>query len=134
MLLSEIRIGISHTAGLNLYLNLSNTFQCLKYTGLELDYASYDLVCLLKTTIFIASVFAGNRNCVLCVNAVEDEERLLFSCPLSAETSSRYVSKRNYGLFAECSRLKKTRQICFVLLSSLSVHALKKRKEFTGSS
>ena len=31
------------------------------------------------------SVFARSRNCVLCVNKVEDEEHLLFTCPLYAD-------------------------------------------------
>ena len=57
MLLSEIMAGIFHTAMLNLYLNLNNTSQCLKYTALELDCANHDLVRFQLTTIFIATVY-----------------------------------------------------------------------------
>ena len=63
------------------------------------------------------SVFAGNRNCVLNVNAVEDEEHLLFTCPLNAEFRVKLLSDTSQNA-TTASLLNvlacKTRQISFV--------------------
>ena len=82
MQLFEIKKDTFHTAMLSQYLNQSNTFQPLKYIASELDCASCDLVCYQLTSLHRYSACAIQRNCVVCVNAIENEEHLLFACPL----------------------------------------------------
>ena len=81
------------------------------------------------------SVFASCRNCVLCVNEVEDEEHLLFTCPLytdfrvkfPSDTSQNATTASLLNVLALKNKTNMLRSAKFV--SS----AMKRRKKFTGS-
>ena len=85
----------------------------------ELDCANYDLVCLQLTTIFIATVSVLETEIVcFVVNALEDEEHLLFTCPLHAEIRMKLLddTSQNTILQPLCYMfsLGKTKQTCFL--------------------
>ena len=79
------------------------------------------------------SVCTRNRNCVLCVIAVEDEEHSLFTCPLYADIRVKLLS--------DTSQTTTTASLLNVLvgknktmhrLARFVFSAMKRRKEFRG--
>ena len=81
------------------------------------------------------SVSAISRNCVLCVNEVEDDEHMLFTCPLYADfrvkllsdTSQNATTASLLNVLACKNKTNKLR------LAQFGFSAVKRRKEFTGS-
>ena len=136
MQLFEIKTDTFHTAMLGQYLNQSNTFQPLKYIASELDCANCDLVCYQLTTILHRySACAIQRNCVVCVNAIENEEHLLFVCPLYNDIREKLLNdtsqnKVTASLENVLSWKSKTNMF---RLAEFVFSAIRRRKEFTGS-
>ena len=80
MQLFEIKTDTFHTAMLSQYLNQSNNFQLLK--GFRVGLCQLRLGVLpINNNLHRYSACAIQRNCVLCVNAIENEEHLLSACP-----------------------------------------------------
>ena len=81
------------------------------------------------------SVFARSRNCVLCVNEVEDEERLLFTCPLHADVRVKLLSdtSQNANTASLLHVLAWKNKTNMLRLAKYVFSAMKRRKEFTGS-
>ena len=74
------------------YRHVKSIFESEKYLSVLEIYCFRVELCQLrlgvlsiKNNLSRYSVFARSRNCVLCVNEVEDEEHLLFTCPLYAD-------------------------------------------------
>ena len=79
------------------------------------------------------SVFARSRNCVLCVNEVEDEEHLLFTCPLYTDFRVKLLSDTSQdattaSFLNVLAWTNKTNMLGFV---KFVLSAMKRRKEFT---
>ena len=81
-------------------------------------------------------VFARNRHCVLCVNAVEDEEHLLFTCPLCADIRVKLLSDtpQNTTVVSLLNVLALKNKTNMLRLAKFVFRTMKRRKEFTGSS
>ena len=136
MQLFEMKTDTFHTAMLSQYLNQSNTFQPFKDIASELDCVNCDLVCYQLTTILHHYSACGiQRNCVGCVNAIENEEHLLFTCPLYNDirekllndTSQNTVTASLENFLSWKSKTNMFRLAKFVF------SAIRRRKEFTGS-
>ena len=81
------------------------------------------------------SARAIQRNCEVCVNAIEKEEHLLFACPLYndirekqlSDTSQNAVTASLENVLAWKSKTNMFRLAKFVF------SAIRRRKEFTGA-
>ena len=92
-------------------------------------------MCYQLTTIFIATVLVRAREIVVCVNATENEEHLLFASPLYNDirenllngTSQNAVTASLENVLSWKSKTNMFRLAKFVF------SAIRRRKEFTGS-
>ena len=73
---------------------------------------------------------------MLCVNAVEDEEHLLFTCPLCADIRVKLLSDtpQNTTVVSLLNVLALKNKTNMLRLAKFVFSAVKRRKEFTGSS
>ena len=129
-------IGIFHTTGLNLYLNLNKTSQCFKYTALELDCANYDLVCFKLTTIFIATVsFLETKNVCFVWTQKKTKNTCcsLVPCKLTFEWNLM-IRLKNATTTSLLNVLAWKNKTNMLRLAKIVFNAMKRRKEFTGSS
>ena len=81
------------------------------------------------------SVFAGNRNCVLCENVVKDEEYFLFTCPLYADIRVKRLddTSQNATTASLLNVLAWKNKTNMLRLAKFVFSAMKRREEFTGS-
>ena len=81
------------------------------------------------------SVFAGSRNGVLCVNEVEDEEHLMFTCPLYADFRAKLLSdtSKNATTASLLNVLAWKNKTNMLRLTKFIVSEMKRRRELTGS-
>ena len=91
--------------------------------------------CRVNNNLHRYSACAIQRNCVVCVNAIENEEHLLFACPLYNDirekllndTSQNIVTASLENVFSWKSKTNMFRLAKFVF------SAIRRRKEFTES-
>ena len=135
MQLFEIKTDAFHTALFKSIFEPEQYLSALEIYCSELDCANCDLVCYHLTTLHRYSACAIQRNCVVCVNAIENEEHLLFACPLYNDirekllndTSQNAVTASLENVLPWKSKTNMFRLAKFVF------SAIRRRKEFTGS-
>ena len=89
----------------------------------------------INNNLYRCSACAIQRNCVVCVNAIENDEHLLFACPLYNDirekllndTSQNTVMASLENVLSWKSKTNMFRMAKFVF------SAIRRRKEFTGS-
>ena len=136
MQLFEIKTDTFHTAMLSQYLNQSNTFQPLKYIASELDCAQLRLGVLpINNNLHRHSACAIQRNCVVCVNAIENEEHLLFACPLYNDIREKFLNDTSQNTVTASLEnvLSWKSKTNMFRLAKFVFSAIRRRKEFTGS-
>ena len=99
------------------YRHVKSTFESEQYFSVLEIYCFRVGLCQLRLGVLPSNnnlhrynVFARSRNCVLCVNEVEDEEHLLFTCPLNAEFRVKLLSDTSQNATtasAKCPCLEK---------------------------
>ena len=136
MQLFEVKTHTFHTTMLSQYLNQSSTFQPFKYIASELDCVNCDLVCYQLTIILHRYSACGiQRNCVVCVNAIENEEHLLFTCPLYNDIQKKFLNDTSQNTVTASLEnvLSWKSKTNMFRLAKFVFGAIRRRKEFTGS-
>ena len=137
MLLSEIRTGTFP------YRNVECIFEPEQYSSVLEIYCFRVGLCQLRfgvlpinNNLHRYSVFVRNRHCVLCVNAVEDEEHLLFTCPLYADIRVKLLNdaSQNATIASLLNVLAWKNKTNLLRLAKFVFSARRRREEFTGSS
>ena len=131
MQLFEIKTDTFHTAMLRQYLNQTNTFQPLNFFFFFFFFYCFRVgLCQLRLGVLPInnnlrrySACAIQRNCVFCVNAIENEEHLLFACALYNDIREKQLNDTSQNAVTaslkKCSFLEKQNksvsigQVCF---------------------
>ena len=134
MQLFEIKTDTFHTAMLSQYLNQSNNFQLLK--GFRVGLCQLRLGVLpINNNLHRYSACAIQRNCVVCVNAIENEEHLLFACPLCNDIREKFLNDTSQNTVTASLEnvLSWKSKTNMFRLAKFVFSAIRRRKEFTGS-
>ena len=124
------------------YRHVKSIFEPQQYLSVLEIYCFRVVLCQLRPGVLPVnnnlhrySVLARNKNDVLCVNEVEDEEHLLFTCPLYTDFRVKFLSdtSQNATTASLLNGLAWKNKTNMLRLAKFVFSAMKRRKEFTGS-
>ena len=124
------------------YRNVKSIFEPEQYLSALEIYCFWVGLCQLRLGVLPVnnnlhrySTCAIQRNCVFCVNAIENEEHLLFACPLYNDIRDKLLNDTSQNAVTASleSFLSWKSKTNIFRLAKFVFSAIRRRKEFTGS-